>query len=163
MKKRTLIGLFLLLILILTGIYFIGVRNGRDNGNQPYEPDTPAPDPHNGVFVSEHGTLTFNGDGKTIDFDFDDDLSGWAGISKGSGTYVFLSGDLPPHGSVDVRYDVAHEFEISSGEDRVVIDLGIASEDGKTAQVGVGTVTEERIPFLFRVDGKSFTVFFEKK
>ena len=68
---------------------------------------------HDGVFVSDHGTMTFNGDGKTVKVDIDDELAQLMGLSTGSfeGTYVFLSGYLPPVGSVDVRYDVAHELE----------------------------------------------------
>ncbi len=34
----------------------------------PYEPDTPAPPPHEGVFTSEHGTMTISGDGEAVDF-----------------------------------------------------------------------------------------------
>ena len=34
--------------------------------NMPYEPDTPAPAPHEGVFTSEHGSMTFSGDGESV-------------------------------------------------------------------------------------------------
>ncbi|MBR4462696.1 MAG: hypothetical protein IKS51_08970 [Erysipelotrichaceae bacterium] len=137
----------------------------RDDGNMPYEPDTPAPDPHDGIFVSEHGTMTFNGDGKTIVISFDEELSQLTGLPSGeqTGTYVFLSGNLPPNGSVDVRYDVAHELEITIGDQRVVVDVGIASEDGSTATVGTDMVTPERIPLLIHEDHKFFSIIFEKE
>ncbi|MCR5808355.1 MAG: hypothetical protein K6G56_02205 [Clostridiales bacterium] len=132
--------------------------------NKPYEPDIPAPSPHDGLFVSEHGTLRFFGDGKRVVFDFDEELAKLTGLPAGEqeGAYEFLSGDLPPHGSMPIRYDVAHELRISLGETSVVIQLGIASEDGKTASSGVGTVTEERIPLLFSAD-KNFSVIFKKE
>lgn len=164
MRKRTILGLFLILILILGIIYFIGIRNGNDNGNYPYEPNTPAPDPHNGTFVSEHGTMVFNGDGKTVVIDFDEELSELTGLPSGKeeGTYVFLSGDLPPHGSIDVRYDVAHELQISVRDVSTVVEVGLASEDGLSGTVGVDMVTEDRIPLLFKGD-RFFNVIFEKK
>ena len=140
-------------------------RKGLNPGNMPYEPDTPAPAAHDGVFVSEHGTLRFNGDGTSIETEFDAELSELTGLPEGTqqGTYVFLSGNLPPHGSMPVRYDTAHELEITVGEQSAVIQMGIASEDGKTAQVGVDIVTPERIPMLFYEDSKSFDVIFTKE
>lgn len=141
-------GLLILLTLLLcTGCGLFG--GGGENF--PYEPDTPAPAPHDGVFVSEHGSMRFDGDGKHITVDFDEELAEWCALPAGEqeGTYVFLSGNLPPHGSMPVRYDVAHELEITVGEQTVVIQLGIAAEDGRTASSGMGIVTPERIPLLF--------------
>ena len=84
------------------------------------------------------------------------------GLSEGkqTGSYVFLSGDLPPHGSMPVRYDTAHELQINVGDQSAVIDMGIAAEDGKTAQSGVNTVTPVRIPMLFREADRFFDVTF---
>ena len=142
-----------------------GCGIGSNPDNMPYEPDTPAPAAHDGTFVSEHGSLRFNGDGTSIETDFDAALSDLTGLPEGAqtGTYVFLSGNLPPHGSMPVRYDTAHELQITVGELSAVIDMGIASEDGKSAQVGVDTVTPEEIPMLFREDGRSFHVMFRKE
>lgn len=137
---------------------------GPKPDNFPYEPDTPAPDPHDGAFVSEHGSLRFFGDGERIRYEFDEELAEWTGLPAGEqeGTYVFLSGNLPPHGSFPVRYDVAHEMQITVGESSAVIDLGIAAEDGGSAASGVGIVTPERIPMLFQGDG-FFSVLFQKE
>ncbi len=161
---------FLALVLILAALVcgvlaYLNYRERTFLDNYPYEPYTPAPDPHDGTFVSEHGTMVFNGDGESVTIAFDSKLSELTGLPQGEteATYVFLSGDLPPHGSIDVRYDIAHELQINAGDTSVVIDLGDAAEDGSTATVGVGTVTEERIPLLFRIDGKSVTVAFEKE
>ena len=137
---------------------------GWEPDNIPYEPDTPAPAPHDGLFVSEHGTMTFSGDGESIVIDFDEELAALVGLPAGEqeGMYVFLSGDLPPHGSMPSRYDVAHELRITVGEQSSVIAIGIASEDGKTAVSGTGIVTPARIPMLFRGD-RSFSVVFRKE
>ena len=138
---------------------------GSNPGNMPYEPDTPAPAAHEGVFVSEHGSMQFNGDGTTVLTDFDAVLSELTGLPEGAqtGTYVFLSGDLPPHGSMPVRYDTAHELQIDIGDQSAVVDMGIAAADGKSAQAGVDTVTPDRIPMLFYADGKSFDVIFQRE
>ena len=133
--------------------------------NKPYEPDTPVPVAHEGEFVSEHGLMRFNGDGESIEIEFDAYLSGLTGLPDGrhEGTYAFLSGDLPPHGSIPVRYDAAHEVRITVEGTIAVIGLGIAAEDGSSAQVGVNTVTPERIPLLFAENGRSFHILFTKE
>ncbi len=130
--------------------------------NVPYEPDTPLPPAHSGTFVSEHGTMTFSGDGESVVIDFDAYLAELTGLPEGehAGTYVFLSGELPPNGSVPVRYDAAHELKLTVDGQSVVIGMGLAAADGKTAQVGVNVVTPERIPMLFSDDG-SFSVVFQ--
>ena len=166
MKKRTGFLKWLVpLLLIAAGIAIFIRLNQPEPDNYPYEPDTPVPDPHTGLFVSEHGTMEFNGDGESILTDFDEELAELTGLPSGKqeGTYVFLSGNLPPHGSFDVRYDIAHEMNITIGDISVTIDAGIASEDGKTGTVGVNMVTPDRIPMLFRKDGKVFDVIFEKQ
>ena len=119
--------------------------------NYPYEPDTPVPDAHEGVFVSEHGTMTFPGDGESVVIDFDGELAALTGLPEGEheASYVFLSGNLPPHGSFPVRYDTAHELQLTVDGQSAVIDMGLAAEDGSTASSGVDTVTPERIPMLF--------------
>ena len=134
-------------------------------GNYPYEPDTPAPAAHDGTFVSEHGSMRFTGNDETVVIEFDKELAALTGLPQGEkkGTYVFLSGNLPPNGSFPVRYDIAHEMQIKVGGKSAVIDMGIASEDGKTGQIGVNTVTPERIPMLFSGDNGFFSVVFQKE
>ena len=128
---------------------------GPKPDNYPYEPDTPVPAAHEGIFVSDHGSMDFNGDGESVVIDFDRELSELTGLPEGrqKGKYVFLSGDLPPHGSMPVRYDIAHELEITAAGQSAVVDLGIAAEDGKSGQVGVNVVTPDRIPMLFSGSG----------
>ena len=157
MKKYLTVIITILLLTVFMGC--------QPDENKPYEPDTPAPDPHIGIFDSEYGAMMFNGDGTSIVCDFKKEFADLTGLPEGEteGTYVFLSGDLPPHGSVDVRYDVAHELEITVNGNKVVLNLGIASADGSTATVGVDVVTENRIPVLLKKDNKNFTVTFEKK
>ncbi len=162
MSSRKVIAV--VLAFLLTATFMMGCGVGAGSPNMPYEPDTPAPDPHNGVFVSDHGTMEFNGDGKTVIADFDSELAGLLGLPEGKQelTYVFLSGDLPPGGSVEVRYDVAHELRLSGADTSVVVDMAIVSEDGSTATMGIDTVTPERIPMFFRVDGERKNVIFTR-
>ena len=150
--------------LLLFVVFLTGCGVGAGSPNMPYEPDTPAPDPHNGVFVSDHGTMEFNGDDKTVIADFDSELSQLLGLPEGKQelTYVFLSGDLPPGGSVDVRYDVAHELGLSTADASVVVEMALVHEDGSVT-LGVNTVTPERIPMFFRTDEGPKNVIFIKK
>ena len=164
--KRTLSrrnGIALVMSLLLAVTMLTGCV-GAGSPNMPYEPDTPAPDPHNGVFVSDHGTMEFNGDDKTVIADFDSELAELLGFPEGKQelTYVFLSGDLPPGGSVDVRYDVAHELRLSTADASVVVEMALVHEDGSVT-LGVDTVTPERIPMYFRTDEGPLNVIFYKQ
>ncbi len=155
-----------LIPLLLAALLCVGCsRTGSRPDNYPYEPDTPAPAAHDGVFASEHGTMTFSGDNESVEIDFDADLAALTGLPEGThrGTYAFLSGDLPPHGSFPVRYDIAHELRITVDGQSAVIDMGIAAEDGSSGQVGVNVVTPERIPMLFRENGRFFHIMFQKE
>ncbi|WP_155828828.1 MULTISPECIES: hypothetical protein [unclassified Butyrivibrio] len=164
--KRTLSrrnGIALVMSLLLAVTMLTGCV-GAGSPNMPYEPDTPAPDPHNGVFVSDHGTMEFNGDDKTVIADFDSELAELLGLPEGKQelTYVFLSGPLPPGGSVEVRYDAAHELRLSTEDASVVVDMALVHEDGSVT-LGINTVTPERIPMYFRTDEGPLNVIFYKK
>ncbi len=154
--------LFLILLIICVGCSHVDPN--PNPGNYPYEPDTPAPAAHDGNFESDHGSMRFNGDGKSVLINFDEELARLIGLPAGeqAGTYVFLSGNLPPNGSFPVRYDIAHELQLTMGDKSVVITMGIAAEDGKSGQVGVNVVTPERIPMLFDENGQFLSVVFEK-
>ncbi len=154
-----------ILLLMALSILCGGCSGGGNPGNAPYEPDTPAPPPHDGVFTSVHGSLRFNGDGESVALSIDADLAGLTGLPEGEheGKYVFLSGELPPNGSVPVRYDAAHRLRLTVEGQTAVVELGIAAEDGSSARAGVNTVTPERIPMLFLADGRSFSIIFNKE
>ena len=158
--KRIILAAAVLLAAVI--FYVLFVRSPRDNGNYPAVPDTPAPAPHSGLFVSDHGSLEFNGDGSTVIIDLDPELAELTGLPEGKqeGTYTFLSGNLPPHGSFDIRYDAAHEIRLTAGDISVVIDLGIVTEGG-TVQKYLQMVTPESIPMVLYKDGKPAAVVFE--
>ena len=158
--KRILIAAVVLLAAVV--LYVLFIRSPGDNGNYPPVPDTPAPAPHKGVFVSDHGSMEFNGDDTSVVIDFDAELAEMSGLPEGraEGTYVFLSGDLPPHGSIDIRYDAAHEIRITIGESTAVIDLGIVAEGG-TMQKSLQMVTPESIPIVVFKDDKPVGIVFE--
>jgi hypothetical protein len=159
--KRILLILAALLVCAV-GFYMFFSRGPRDGGNYPPVPDTPVPDPHNGLFVSEYGSMEFNGDDTTVIIDFGPELAEMSGLPEGrqEGTYTFLSGNLPPHGSFDIRYDAAHELRITVGDNSVVIRIGTVTESG-TVQVSLQTVTPEKIPTVFYKDDTPVGVVFE--
>ena len=152
MGRAVVILLFAAALLVLP---LTGCGNGGgplEHKNMPYEPDTPAPAPHEGTFVSEHGTMIFSGDGKSVVIDFDGALAECLGLPEGEqeAKYVFLSGVLPPHGNVPVRYDVAHMIRIVAGEGdenrSADIDIGLY-KDGSFS-TGTGCTTSDRITFF---------------
>ena len=152
-------------LLIPAGLLLCLACYGQRHENFPPTPDTPVPAAHTGLFVSEHGTMLFNGDGKSITVNFDEKLAELSNLPSGfkTGTYEFLSGDLPPHGSFPIRYDAAHEMQITIEGSSSVIDMGFASEEGSTGQVGLNTVTPERIPMLFHKEKHFSTILFKKQ
>ncbi len=167
MKKRKWI-LIIAGIALLAGILFLYLN--RQGGashpeNLPYEPDTPPPSPHTGVFVSDDSTFTFSGDGESITVECGPAFSALSGLPEGEtkGTYLFTS-YLPPYGMTDVRYDTAHNMEIfpEDGE-HCTFDIGYAAEDGKTFTVYIGAVTEDTIPLCFQTEEGFRTVEFRKK
>ena len=42
-----------------------------------------APAPHEGVFTSEHGSMTFPGDGESVIIEFDKELADCLGLPEG--------------------------------------------------------------------------------
>ena len=98
-----------LIVLAISLLLLLCACGGRD---QPPDPGTPEPPAHDGVFTSEYGTMTFNGDGESITFDFTPELQEATGLPGGeqSGTYVFLF----QHG--EWRYDKAERFRISASD-----------------------------------------------
>ena len=88
-----------------------------------------------------------------------------SGLPEGEseGTYVFLSGDLPPQKSFPIRYDAARELKITAGNVTAVMTAGTPSADGKTVQSGPGMITPERIPLVVFTEGKNAGIVFEKK
>ena len=74
---------------------------------------------------------------KPCEHKFDKELSECLGIPEGKqeAEYEFLSGYLPPHGEVPVRYDAAHIFKLYNAGDGTSefsseIEIGLY-EDGK--------------------------------
>ena len=103
MRKR------LLLLLAACLLVFLCACGNQDT---PPDPGTPEPPAHAGVFTSEYGTMTFNGDGESITFDFTPELQEATGLPDGeqSGSYVFLF----QHGQW--RYDKAERFRITASD-----------------------------------------------
>ena len=58
---------------------------------QPPPADTPEPPAHIGTFVSEYGSMTFNGDGESVVIDFQPELADATELPSGTaeGQYVF--------------------------------------------------------------------------
>lgn len=111
MRKFTNMMLCVLCFAFFSSLPFL---SGCGRENLP-ENGAPEPSPLNGTFVSEYGTFTFNGDGKSIRYDLSDSFALAAGFpdASGEGEYVFLF----HHGQY--RYDLAETFEITDGTSRI--------------------------------------------
>ena len=79
---------------------------------QPPHADSPEPPAHSGKFVSEYGSMTFNGDGESVIIDFQQELADATGMPAGAaeGQYVFTF----QQGMY--RYDKADSFKLTIGE-----------------------------------------------
>ena len=79
---------------------------------QPPADNSPEPPAHIGKFVSEYGSMTFNGDGESVIIDFQSELADATGMPTGTaeGQYVFTF----QQGMY--RYDKAECFELISGD-----------------------------------------------
>ena len=104
MKKKKLFVVIMILLLLSVPV--------SCNKNTPPDDGTPEPKPHTGTFISDYGTMTFNGDGESVIFDFAPDLQEATGLPDGEqkGTYVFLF----QHGQW--RYDKAERFRITASD-----------------------------------------------
>ena len=79
---------------------------------EPPLADSPEPPTHSGKFVSEYGSMTFNGDGESVIIDFQQELADATGLPAGAaeGQYVFT------FQQGKYRYDKADSFELIIGE-----------------------------------------------
>lgn len=100
--KKTIIFLATVAIALLTGCAT----------EQPPAADSPEPPAHSGKFVSEYGSMTFNGDGESVIIDFQSELAEATGLPTGAaeGQYVFTF----QQGMY--RYDKADGFDLIIGE-----------------------------------------------
>ena len=136
MKKTVvLIALAISLLLLLCAC------GGR---NQPPDPGTPEPPAHDGVFTSEYGTMTFNGDGESITFDFVPEMAEITGLPEGEqrGSYVFLF----QHGQW--RYDKAERFRISASDESYDFINVFTVTDENTIAIQSPINGEETILFI---------------
>ena len=147
---------------LLLGLCGCGGGKPGDDGfvdlNYPYEPDTPVPPPHEGRFVSGHGTMTFNGDGKTVLLDLDGELARRLGLPEGeqAASYEFRSGDLAPHGYIPIRYAAAMTFWLTVGQggDAVTVKIDAGKYEDGNFYTGTNCITADRITlFVDRADG----------
>lgn len=99
--------------------------------------DTPELKNHNGKYVSEYGSLTFNGDGKSVIVDFSPELLKVTGLSNGEGTYRFSNYLFKEnyydamHLSIKVgknTYRFDNGFVLTS-EDRIVVEWVFDNDD----------------------------------
>ena len=100
--KKTVILLAAAAVVLLTGCAT----------EQPPTADSPEPPAHIGKFVSEYGSMTFNGDGESITIDFLPELADATGLPTGvaDGQYVFTF----QQGMY--RYDKADTLALNIGE-----------------------------------------------
>jgi len=138
-KKRCM----LLLICACGAFLLLSLFSCTKNIHLPPKNDTPEPPAHVGVFVSERGSMTFNGDGETVSIDFSDELAQALDLAPGkaSGTYVFkfYNGQW--------RYDDADEFSLFI--------------DGRPVSFStvLGGVDENVITLMSPIDGEVYIEF----
>ena len=165
MKKALKIVTIILLVLgVFFGLMYVLSKQEKKE-IYAVDPNSPEPLPHDGVFTCDYGTMTFNGDGKTVILDVGSFFSSITGIPEGKSEAVYevLDWDLPPRESRPIRYDMASQLKITIGEESYVLDIGIASDDHQSASGEPGTITDKRIPIVYLDDYKFYSMIFRKK
>ena len=93
--------------------------------------------------------MVFNGDGETVQIDFDEELAKFLGLPAGhqTATYTFYTGNLPPHGYVPTRYDAAMMLGLTIGEGEDTVSTMVEVGEYKEGQFLSGTncTTADRI------------------
>ena len=104
--KQTALWRMIGLLLCLCMTVCLATACGND---QPPSDETPEPAPHVGMFLSEYGSLTYNGDGKTVYLDVNDAFAAASGLPAGHyyASYVYL------FHNEQWRYDKAETFRIT--------------------------------------------------
>lgn len=112
---------------------------------EPPKEETPVPPAHSGTFVSEYGTLEFNGDGESVKVSITPELADAAGLpeSEFDGTYAFTF-----HHNL-WRYDQAERFCLTCAD----VTAELMNDFTKT--------DEDTIAFSSPIDAAQ-TIIFEK-
>lgn len=118
----------------------------------PKDDGTPAPEAHSGEFVSEHGSITFKGDGRSAVIDFDEELAAITGLPAGlhSAEYSFMA-NTPPH-RYETRWDRANELKITVGDVSYVFGNYMGRTSSETVAI-----------YAYPEDGGVLDLIFEKK
>lgn len=132
-------SLVLLCLALLSIAFFSGC-----SGDEPPAVDTSEPHAHNGVFQSEVGTLTFNGDGASVTVCFDDDFAAEAGFPIGEceGTYVFKFQQKA------YRYDKAEYLCIYIGEKEILLQNIFGETNENIISVTSPVAAKEKLQFI---------------
>lgn len=106
MKVKVILPLILIVLSLSACIY----------DGPPKTIDIPPVENYNGKFVSDYGTMIFNGDGKTVEVDFTEDLLKIINLPAGKqeATYRFVA-NTPPH-KYDTQWDRASDFIVTIGD-----------------------------------------------
>ena len=142
-KKRLLILFALVAGLSLQGCDIFEepddfILDGPPNYNLPHV------DPHDGVFVNEHGAMTFKKNGKSVTLDIDGMVAGDTGLPEGAtdAVYYFYNPVVPT--GYECEYNEAHEMHFVIGGDNIKVEVGQVTEDG-AFHTGVNQTTADRI------------------
>lgn len=145
MKQLPVIAILIILCVILAGCI------PRSN-DRPPDPGTPLPPPHEGSFISNYGSMTFNGDGKTVFIDFSPEFLEVLDNPPNEETYYYV---FTWYSFGICRYDTATDYKIYNEASDIDLTFSLYLE-------GKGT-TEDMIAFSYPTPGEDNVVFNKKK
>ena len=145
MKQLPVITLALIFCLLFAGC-------GPKSYDGPPDPGTPAPPPHEGSFISEYGTMTFNGDGETVYIDFSPEFLDVLNNPPNEETYSYA---FTWYSFGECRYDVATEFKIHNEVSDISLTFSLYLE-------GEGT-SKDKIAFSYPTPGDQSVIFIRDK
>jgi hypothetical protein len=126
--------------IIITSIIicFLFAGCGPKSYDGPPDPGTPKPPSLDGIFMSEYGTMTFNGDGETVYINFSPEYLEILDNPPNEATYSY---SFTWYSFGECRYDVATEFKLHNNESDTSLNFSLYLE-------GEGT-TKDRIGFSY--------------
>ena len=137
------------IITIIICLLFTGC--GPKSYDGPPDPGTPEPPYHDGSFISEYGTMTFNGDGETVYIDFSPEYLEVLDNPPNEETYSYA---FTWYSFGESRYDVATEFNIHNNASDTSLTFSLYLE-------GEGT-TKDKIAFSYPTPEDQIVVFQRK-
>ncbi len=137
-------------IIIATLVAFLLLLAGcQKNNDKPPKMESPEPEPHKGVFVSDNAIFTFDGSKKTVFVEFDDEYMKALNNPPNNTYYSYV---FTWYEFGEYRYDVATNLKLYHEKSNTRLNFLIE-----------GNTTYDRIEISYNVPGAKNLEFIKQK